>query len=83
MIGVENARFAVGAVQEQLAASEEGFRTRGELYRAGRATSVELIDAETELTRTRLELVNAYVDLHIAQTQLDHALGRDQAPGDR
>jgi hydrophobic/amphiphilic exporter-1 (mainly G- bacteria), HAE1 family len=81
LASVENARFAVGAVQEQLVSSEEGFRTRGELYRAGRATSVELIDAETELTRTRLELVNAYVDLHIAQTQLDHALGRDQAPG--
>jgi HAE1 family hydrophobic/amphiphilic exporter-1 len=81
LASVENARFAVGAVQEQLAASEEGYRTRGELYRAGRATSVELIDAETELTRTRLELVNAYVDLHIAHTQLDHALGRDQAPG--
>ncbi len=81
LVGVENARFAVGAVHEQLAASEEGYRTRGELYRAGRATSVELIDAETELTRTRLDLVNAHADLHIAQTQLDHALGRDQAPG--
>lgn len=80
MVGVSNAKFAVEAVHEQLVASEEGFRTRGELYRAGKATSVELIDAETELTRTRLELVNAYVDLHIAHTQLEHALGRDQAP---
>lgn len=80
MVGVENAKFAVDAVHEQLVASEEGFRTRGELYRAGKATSVELIDAETELTRTRLDLVNAYVDLHIAHTQLEHALGRDQAP---
>lgn len=80
LVGVSNARFAVDAVHEQLAASEEGFRTRGELYRAGKATSVELIDAETELTRTRLELVNAYVDLHIAHTQLEHALGRDQGP---
>jgi outer membrane protein TolC len=34
-------------------------------------------DSETELTRARLELVNAHVDLHIAQVQLAHALGRD------
>lgn len=78
LAGVANARFAVEAVREQLVASEEGFRTRGELYRAGKATSVELIDAETELTRTRLEQVNAYADLHIAQLQLEHAMGRDQ-----
>lgn len=79
LTNVKTARFAVGAVQEQIQAAEEGYRTRGELFRAGRSTSVELIDAETELTRARLELVNAFVDLRIAETQLAHALGRDQA----
>jgi HAE1 family hydrophobic/amphiphilic exporter-1 len=73
-----NARQAIDVVHEQLAASEEGFRTRGQLYRAGKATSVELIDAETDLTRSRLDVVNAYVDLHVARAQLLHALGRDQ-----
>lgn len=73
-----NARQAIDVVHEQLAASEEGFRTRGQLYRAGKATSVELIDSETELTRSRLDVVNAYVDLHVARAQLLHALGRDQ-----
>lgn len=78
LASVANARYAIDVVHQQLAASEEGYRTRGELFRAGRATSVELTDAETELTRSRLDIVNAYVDLHIAQAQLNHALGRDQ-----
>lgn len=76
---VKTARLAIDAVQEQIQAAEEGYRTRGELFRAGRSTSVELIDAETELTRARLDLVNAFVDLRIAETQLAHALGRDQS----
>jgi outer membrane protein TolC len=75
----ETAAFALGASQEQLLASEEGFRARGDLFRAGRSTSVEVTDAETDLTRARLEVVNAYVDLHIAAVQLEHVLGRDQA----
>jgi outer membrane protein TolC len=76
---LENATFAVGASEEQVAASEEGYRARGDLFRAGRATSLEVVDAETELTRSRLDVVNAFVDLRIAQVQLEHVLGRDSS----
>lgn len=72
-----DAEFAVSVSQQALAASEEGYRVRRELFRSGRATLVEVTDSETELTRARLELVNAHVDLRIAQVQLHHALGRD------
>lgn len=72
-----DAEFAVTVTQQALAASEEGYRVRRELFRSGRATLVEVTDSETELTRSRLELVNAHVDLRIAQVQLAHALGRD------
>jgi outer membrane protein TolC len=34
-------------------------------------------DAETDLTRSRLEVVNAHVDERIARVALTHALGRD------
>ena len=63
--------------QQALAAADEGYRVRRELFRSGRATLVEVTDSETELTRARLELVNAHVDLRIAQVELAHALGRD------
>jgi outer membrane protein TolC len=73
----ETAEASLGASHEQLAAAEENHRVRRELFRAGRGTNVEVTDAETELTRARLEIVNAYIDWHIAAVQLEHALGRD------
>jgi outer membrane protein len=72
-----DAQFAVTVTQQALAAADEGYRVRRELFRSGRATLVEVTDSETELTRARLELVNAHVDLRIAQVELLHVLGRD------
>jgi outer membrane protein len=72
-----DAQFAVSVSQQALAAADEGYRVRRELFRSGRATLVEVTDSETELTRARLELVNAHVDLRIAQVELAHVLGRD------
>ena len=60
-----------------LASAEESYRERRELFKNGRATSVELSDAEADLTRARLEAVNARVDLRIARVKLEHATGRD------
>ena len=50
---------------------------RRELLNAERATAVELVDAETDLTRARIASLNAKVDLRVAMTQLAHALGND------
>ena len=65
--------------QKGLAAAEEGWRVRKELLAAERATAVELVDAETELTRARIAALNARVDLRVALTQLQHAIGDDTA----
>ena len=50
---------------------------RGALFQNGRATSVELIDAETALTRARLGLIGARIEARLAALRLDHAVGRD------
>ena len=63
-----------------LASAEESYRVRRELFRAGRATSVELTDAETDLMRSRLDALNARMDARVAKVNLEHALGRD-VPG--
>lgn len=63
--------------QKGLAAAEEGYRVRRELLNAERATAVELVDAETDLTRARIAALNARVDLRVALAQLTHALGND------
>ena len=64
----------------QLASAEEAYRVQRELFNNGRGTSTTLTDAETDLTRARLTLLNAKADARIARIRLDHALGRDVRP---
>ena len=51
---------------------------RREQFRAGAAVAIDVIDAETELRRARLELINAAIDMRIARARLDRAVGRGQ-----
>lgn len=74
---VHEAEVLIATTTRGLAAAEESYRVRRELFRNGRATSVELTDAEAELFRARLEAVNARVDLRAARARLEHAVGRD------
>ncbi len=68
---------ALASTQRELASATEAHRVARELFNAGRATSVTLTDAETELTRARLDELNAKVDARLARVRLEHALGRD------
>jgi outer membrane protein TolC len=79
MNALAEANFGIEVSREGLVAAEENYRVRRELYRAGKATIVEVTDSETELTRARLDVVNANVDLRVARVALNHALGRDVA----
>jgi outer membrane protein TolC len=74
---LREAEVAIESSAQGLAAAEESYRVRRSLFQNGRATSVELTDAETDLTRARLEAINARVDLRVAHVRLEHALGRD------
>jgi outer membrane protein TolC len=71
------AQVALDTTLQGLRAAEEGTRARRDLFRNGKATLVEVNDAETELTRAQLEVVNAHIDARIARVRLDHAVGRD------
>ncbi|MCE9573303.1 MAG: TolC family protein [Deltaproteobacteria bacterium] len=74
---VEIAASAIEQGALTLAAAEEGYRVRKELLAAERVTGVELVDAETELTRARIGVIDAGIDLRIALTRLAHARGLD------
>jgi outer membrane protein TolC len=78
---LREAEVAIESSAQGLAAAEESYRVRRSLFQNGRATSVELTDAETDLTRSRLESINARVDLRVATVRLQHALGRDTVGG--
>jgi len=77
MNSLAEATFGLDVSRDGRAAAEENYRVRRELFRAGKATTVEVTDAETELTQARLQAVNAQMDVRIARVELAHALGRD------
>ncbi len=62
-----------------LAAAEESHRVRQALFAEGRATSVELTDAETDLVRARLAAVDARIDAGLARVRLQTATGEAPA----
>jgi outer membrane protein TolC len=76
---LNESEVALGTSQRELAAAAESYRVRRELFRNGRATSVELTDAETQWTEAQLDAVSARVDQRVAEVKLSHALG-DDAP---
>jgi outer membrane protein len=80
---------AAGALRENVVAmettaralesAEEAYRVRRELFRAGRATTAEITDAETDLLRARIESANAVVDRRVARARIEYLLGRADA----
>jgi outer membrane protein TolC len=81
----DEARVAQRTTARGLAAAEESYRARNLLFQNGRATTVELLDSETDLTRARLEALNARIDARVAAVRLAYALGRGECltPGAR
>jgi outer membrane protein len=73
---VDEAEVALGTTERGLRAAEESFRVRKLLFANGRATTVEVLDAETDLTQARYEAVGARIDRGVAQAQLARALGQ-------
>ena len=74
---VSLAQHALVTSQKGLVAAEESYRVRQALLGAQRATAVELVDAETELTRARITALNARIDLRVALAQRANAIGND------
>ncbi len=80
---IKSAQISKLAIESNLVTLKsvrEAYRVRRELFRAGRATLVDVTNAATDLNVTRNALVDAYVDSRIALVQLNHALGRDVQP---
>jgi outer membrane protein TolC len=73
---VDDSGVALSTTQRGLEAAEESYRVRRISFQSGSSSSVELLDAETDLTRVRLERLNAEVDARVASARLDYALGR-------
>jgi outer membrane protein len=79
VLASRESRAAGGTAQRGLEAAEEAYRVRNDLFELGRGTNVELIDAESDVLRARLEMIRAKVEAKIARVRLEHAVGRDPA----
>jgi outer membrane protein TolC len=77
---VKEADFAIESTKQELVSAIEASRVARQLFLAQRGTATTLTDAETDLTRARLDQLNALADARIARVRLDHALGRDVRP---
>lgn len=73
--GAQTASAAIEAARRQLTASEESYRVRRERFLIGSAISSDLTDAELDLLRARLAIVNAGVDLRESLARLRRAVG--------
>lgn len=77
VVAWNEARYALATAERGLVSAEESYRVRRDLFELGRGTHVELIDAESDVLRARLEMIQARVDARMARVRLDHAIGRD------
>ncbi len=72
----DEAEIALSTTERGLRAAEESYRVRKLLFANGRATTVEVLDAETDLTQARYDAVGARIDRGVARAQLARALGQ-------
>lgn len=72
---VDEAEIALGTTERGLRAAEESYRVRRLLFENGRATTVEVLDAETDLTQARYDAVGARIDRGVAKIRLARAVG--------
>jgi len=70
---------SLAAAQRSSEASQAAYDVSLQLFKVGKATTTELIDAEGELVTSNLRLINAHIDTKVAETKLAHATGRDLA----
>jgi outer membrane protein len=72
----ENARQGVAASRQNVAASEEAYQSALALYRVGKATGLDVLTAEVELTRARLSLIRYQVAYEIGRAKVMQIIGK-------
>jgi outer membrane protein TolC len=72
---LQNAENAIANAKEGEAAATVVLEDRRKLYRAGNATTTDIVDAERALTLARLQRVDAHLDWFVAKTRLELAVG--------
>lgn len=61
------------SAQTQLQLSEKYFRDQMKVYKEGQLLYIELLDAQNQLTNSRLQLLQAYAQVQISQAEIERA----------
>lgn len=61
------------SAQTQLQLAEKYFRDQMKVYKEGQLLYIELLDAQNQLTNTRLQLLQAYAQVQISQAEIERA----------
>jgi outer membrane protein TolC len=69
------AQAAVHVAQAAISSAEEAYRVTDALVKAGSATTTDLLDAQSALTQSRLNLTRARYELAVARVALNRTLG--------
>ncbi|MBA3640705.1 MAG: TolC family protein, partial [Acidobacteria bacterium] len=72
---ITSSRAAIDAAQEGIDAAIEARRVLGERYRAGVATSTEVLDAEVAVLQAELDRTRALASLRLAEARFARASG--------
>lgn len=76
LLEIKNASEGIRSAREGVALAEESARLQRALYEAGGGTLLEWNNAQVELTRARTALIEAEVNLRLAQAGLENAVGQ-------
>ena len=73
---LQSARAAIDTAADGIRSAAETHRVLGERYRAGVATSTEVLDAEVALLQAELDRTRAVASARLAEANLERARGR-------
>ena len=75
-LDLQTAQIALQTSETTVRAAEEAYRVTSDRFRVGRATTTDMVTAETDLLGAKQTSINARIDSAIAGLRLQHALGR-------
>jgi outer membrane protein len=73
---LESSRAAIGAAADAIRSATEARRVVGERFRAGVATSTDVLDAQVAILQAELDRTQAIANARVARARLDRALGK-------
>ena len=76
ILRLENAEENIPTTQKAIKQGEENLRVNEERYKAQVTTITEVLDAQSLLTRARVNFYSALYNHHLARASLERALGK-------